>query len=165
MGKSTSNWKTVVNFIKSTSVEGIEAVMSALYDRMNDSTAFTPDQQAAFGSVIDKDNVLKAAAKVAAAQETGSIENLDAVQGIIATASFADVKRYVHSVDTRLKSLPPEQRDACLSAPRGTTGTPADDGLGDLAALLGGADLPPEGAYMGDDGDDSNDDDDSLAGL
>lgn len=161
MSKSTSNWKQVVNFIKTASVEGIEAVMTSVQNRVAAGN-FTDAQQEAFNKLADKDDLSKAAAKVTAAKDSGGLDNYGPIDGIISTASFADVKRYIHAVDTRLKGLPEDQRNECLSSP-GDLG----DGLSPelLAALMGGAPVPPEGAYMGDSDDDGSDDDDAFLDL
>lgn len=172
MSKSTANWKKVVTFIKTCSVDGLEAVMSALNNRVYDGS-LTPEQQAAFSAVIDKDNVEKSAAKLTAATATGSLDTFTSdIAPVISGASFADIKRYVHAVDTRLKSLPVDQRMEIISAPASgaTVGNGGGDATGEglppeLAALLGGAPLPPEGAYMGDSDDDGSDDDDAFLDL
>jgi hypothetical protein len=131
---STPNWKTVTNFIKTTSLQGLETVMVAI---MQSGTRFTPEQNAAISSLIAADDVNTAAARLSAASPAG-LDGYSAVEPLINNATFEDVKKYVHACDTRIKSLPADQKNLVFAAIN-------PDPLADLLANMG---LPGESQYL-----------------
>lgn len=142
MTTKNSNWNKVRDFIKTTTLEGLETMMVAIQNR---GVGFTDDQSAQIAALVTKDAVQTAAARLSAAP-TGRVVGWETeIQPIVESASFADVKKYVHALDTRIKSLPQNQKDILF----------AEMDTAALNKLLAGLTLPPTGEYLGDDDQDN----------